>query len=45
MKFLSSINDDEYEEVILYNELMGYLQWNEDIVWKFCCIVGHQGPL
>jgi hypothetical protein len=46
--FCISANDDQYEEVITYNELMDFIQKNEEnnaIVWHFWQIVGHQGPL
>ena len=48
MKFCCSINDDEYEDIILYNELMDIIQKNEEndtILWKFRRIIRHQGPL
>ena len=38
MKFCCSINDDEYEDIISYNELMDFIQKNEEndaILWKF----------
>jgi hypothetical protein len=47
-KFRISVNDDQYEEVITYNELMDFIQKNEEndaIVWRFWQIVRHQGPL
>jgi hypothetical protein len=47
-KFMISINDDEYEKNITYNELMDLIKKNkenEDIVWRFKHIVRHQGPL
>jgi hypothetical protein len=47
-KFRILVNDDQYEEVITYNELMDFIQKNEEndaIVWRFRRIVGHQGPL
>jgi hypothetical protein len=47
-KFCISINDDQYEEVITYNELMDFIQKNEEndvIIWHFWQIIGHQGPL
>jgi hypothetical protein len=47
-KFRISVNDDQYEEVITYNELMDFTQKNEEndaIVWCFWQFVGHQGPL
>jgi hypothetical protein len=42
-----SINDDESEEIITYNQLLEYLSRDKenDIVWKFQRIVSHQGPL
>jgi hypothetical protein len=43
-----SINEDEYKEIITYNELMDFVKKNQEndaIVWQFRCIVGHQGPL
>lgn len=45
-KFRVSINDDEYEEIITYNELMDFIKKNEEndeIVWSFKHIVRHQG--
>jgi hypothetical protein len=48
VKFLISVNEDEYEEIITYNELMDFIEKNQEndaIVWQFRCIVGHQGPL
>jgi hypothetical protein len=47
-KFRISVNDDQYEEVITYNELVDFIQKNEEndaIVWRFRRIVRHQGPL
>ena len=48
IKFRCSIKDDEYKEIISYNELMDFIQKNTEndaIVWKFQKIVGHQVPL
>jgi hypothetical protein len=47
LKFLLSVNDDESEEVITYNQLLDYLAKDQDsnIVWKFQRITSHQGPL
>jgi hypothetical protein len=48
VKFRISVNEDEYKEIITYNELMDFIdknQENDAIVWQFRCIVGHQGPL
>ena len=48
VKFRCSINEDDYEEIITYNELMDFLQKNVEndaILWKYKRIIGHQGPL
>jgi hypothetical protein len=48
VKFWISISEDEYEEIITYNELMDFIEKNQEndaIVWRFQRIVGHQGPL
>ena len=48
LKFLISVNQDDGEEVITYNQLLDYLSQeenNNDVVWKFRRIVSHQGPL
>ena len=51
IKFVCSVNDDMYEEVLTYNEILEYIAKNEEqdddqaIVWKFKRITGHQGPL
>ena len=51
IKFLCSVNDEMYEEVLSYNEILDYInkQGEEDgeqaIVWKFKRIAAHQGPL
>ncbi len=47
VKFQCSINDDQFEELLSYNEVLDYIQCDEesDIVWKFKRITGHEGPL
>jgi hypothetical protein len=46
IRFLCSINDDQYEEIISYNDLINSLDKDgENIVWKFRRITAHQGPL
>ena len=47
-KFIVSVNDGEYEEIVTYNEILDHIsQENTDdaIYWKFECIIAHQGPL
>jgi hypothetical protein len=48
VKFRISVNEDEYKEIITYNKLMDFIEKNQEndaIVWRFRCIMGHQGPL
>ena len=46
MKFLCSINDDEREELLSYNDIMNFIETSgEDVIWKFKRITAHQGPL
>jgi hypothetical protein len=48
VKFRIFINEDAYEEIITYNELLDFIEKNQEndtIVWQFRRIVGHQGPL
>ena len=51
IKFICSVNDDMYKEILTYNEILEYIAKNEEqdadqaIVWKFKHIAGHQGPL
>ena len=47
LKFRCSVNDDKYEEVLSYNDILAYIEKDDDdpVVWKFKKIVSHQGPL
>ena len=51
IKFVCSVNDNMYEEILTYNEILEHITKNEEqdddqaIVWKFKRIAGHQGPL
>jgi hypothetical protein len=50
--FVCSVNDDNYEEILSYNELMDYIEKDEQQhqdkdgngFWNFKHIVGHEGP-
>ena len=48
-KFRISVNDDEYEEILSYNEVLNHIEDvaedGEPAVWKFRRISSHQGPL
>ena len=46
VKFKCSVNNDAYEEILSYNQILDYLEKDDDdIMWKFKDIIGHQGPL
>jgi hypothetical protein len=52
VQFVGSVNDDDYEEILSYNELMDYIEKDEQQhqdkdgngFWNFRHIVGHEGP-
>jgi len=46
--FCCTVNDDQYEDIIMYNKLMDYIQKNAEndkTLWHFKHISRHQGPL
>ena len=47
LKFVCSVNNEEYEEILSYNEILHHIEKEEntDIIWKFKDITAHQGPL
>ena len=47
IQFRVSVNDDEYQDVMAYNEILERLEADSEnpTVWKFKRITGHQGPL
>ena len=47
LKFKCAVNDDTYEEVLAYHQIMEYLAKDIDdpVIWKYRRIVSHQGPL
>ena len=47
LKFKCSINNDQYEEVMAYNDIVQriYAEKESDILWKYKEIVSHEGPL
>ena len=48
-RFRVSINDDEFEELLTYQQVMDHITSEEndrdDIVWNFRRIIAHEGPL
>ena len=45
-QFKVSVNNDEYEDIMSYNEILSRLKADDEnpIMWKYKCISGHQGP-
>jgi len=48
-KFRVSVNDDQYEEILSYNEVVDHFARHNndspDTLWKFRRIIAHEGPL
>ena len=48
IKFICSVNNDQYEEVVAYNDIMSHIENVEgegNEVWQFRQIVSHEEPL
>ena len=47
IKFRCSIKDDQYKELLTYQEIMDYINEDEKnpVYWKFKRITAHEGPL
>ena len=47
IKFRCSVNNDEYEEIVSYNNIVNHIEKDESESreWKFTSISAHQGPL
>jgi hypothetical protein len=47
MRFVCLVNNDKYEEIMTYNQIMDHIEQSEEdaIVWRFKRIAGHEGPL
>ena len=51
IKFRCSVNDDQFEEIVTYIDIVNHLekedddQTGSDREWKFKSIIGHEGPL
>ena len=46
-KFRVSVNNDTYEDVMTYGEILNHLNKDEEqeVLWRYKNIIGHQGPL
>ena len=48
VKLRIKVNDEEYDELVAYNEMNDFIDWhvlNDDGTWRFCKILTHKGPL
>ena len=45
IKFRYSVNEDQYEETMTYNEILQHIEKDTETVWKFKRISAHEGPL
>ena len=47
VKFLCSFNNEQYEEIVSYNDIINYIEKGHDdpTVWKLRRITAHEGPL
>ena len=47
MKYRCSVNEEEYEEIMSYNDILHHVEKDEntELVWKFKDITAHQGPM
>ena len=47
IKFLSSFNNDEYEDILAYYDIIDHIEkdYEDPTMWKLCCITAHEGPL
>jgi hypothetical protein len=48
LKFICSVNDDEYQEILSYTEILDSINsqaQNEEQIWRFKRIFAHHGPL
>jgi hypothetical protein len=47
VKFLCSINDEQYEDIMSYNDIIAHIEKDEEdtTVWKFRRITAHEGPI
>ena len=47
IKFLCSVNDDKYKELLSYDTVLDHIEKDEtqDVLWKFKGIQAHEGPL
>jgi hypothetical protein len=47
VKFVCSINDEQYEEIMSYNDIISHIEKDEEdtIIWKFRRITAHEGPI
>ena len=45
IKFVCSVNDDKYEEILSYNEILQHIEKDAEVVWSFKQISADKRPL
>ena len=45
IKFRCSVNEDQYEETMTYNEILQHIEKDTEIIWKYKHISAHEEPL
>jgi hypothetical protein len=48
VQFICFVKYDEFEEILSYNEVLNHIEFhdnNDEILWMFCQIIAHEGPL
>ena len=47
IKFLCSFNNDEYEDILAYNDIVDHIEkdYEDPTIWKLRRITAHEGPL
>ena len=48
IKFKCSVNNDLYEQILAYNDIMNFIEKDDSsdpVVWKFKKITAHEGPI
>jgi hypothetical protein len=45
IKFVCSVNNEQYEEILSHNETLQHIENDAEVVWSFKQISAHNGPL
>ena len=45
VEFRCFVNEDQYEEIMIYNEILQFVEKDSEIIWKFKRISAHEGTI